>query len=578
MRTGHALTHHWASTLLLALILAAAACGPQPPAPQAPAQAGQPPSANLAQNQEFRFSLTGEPPGLDPQYASWDPAIAVLSSLFDSLLGFDENFKLVPAVAREVPTLENGGISLDLKTYTYRLRNDVRWNDGQIVTAKDFDYAIRRLFDPDKGSQYASFYFSIVGGKDYFTAKGTRDDPKTPSEAELQRLRDVMGVKALDDFTLQIQVIEPRATFLQLTALWPMFPVRRDMIEAHGDRWTEAGNLIGNGPFRMTEWLHSDHITLVPNEHYYGKKPTLTVITLRMITDANANYAAYLNGELDGTRVPLPNVPQVLSDPELRSQLARGPRLTTFAYQFNVKRPPFDRKEARVAFSKAVDREVYVQSVQRGVGKPAYSWVPPGMPGYQENLGKDVHSFDPAVAKRLLADAGYPEGRGIPPISFQYSNTGDNPLRAQFLQAQLKDNLGIDIILEPMESAAFSRFVNSNQHHIAFVGWTADYPDPDNWLPETFGTGGGNNHTQYSSPQVDEIMRRALSEPDDSRRLQLWSQAQELVVNDTPMIFLTHSEHFLLYKPYVKGLRLTGMDGSSLPGRQFMNEVWIAKQ
>jgi oligopeptide transport system substrate-binding protein len=199
------------------------------------------------------------------------------------------------------------------------------------------------------------------------------------------------------------------------------------------------------------------------------------------------------------------------------------------------------------------------------------------MAGYQEDLGKDVNRFDPAAARRLLADAGYPDGRGLPAITFQYANTGSNPLRAQFLQGQLKDNLGVDIALEPMEPSSFSRLVNAHQHQFAFFGWTADYPDPDNWLPELFGTEAGNNRTQYSNPQLDDLMMRAAAEPDENRRLQLWNQAQEIVVKDVPMIFLIHDEMFALYKPYVQGMKFTAMDSAALPGKDFLNEAWLAK-
>lgn len=552
------------------------ACQAATPQPQQ--QGGQQPQAgDLAPSQEFRFNLAGEPPGLDPQYVGWDASISVLWQTFEGLLRFDEDLRPAPAAAREVPTAANGGISSDGKVYTFRLRDDIKWSDGQPVRAQDFAFGLQRLFDPDKGAQYASFYFDVVGGEAYFEARGTKEQPKTPSDPELRALRDAVGVRAVDDRTLEVRLVQPRPTFVQLAALWPMYPIRRDAVERHGDRWTEAGNMVGNGPFKMVEWVHQDHITLVPNEHYPGPRPTLTKMTLRMITDANAEYASYLNGELEGVRVPLTNVGQVTADAQLRSQLRRVTKLSTRGYQFNVKRAPFDRKEVRQAFSQAVDRETFIRTVAGGVGKPAYSWIPPGMPGHQENLGKDVAKFDPSAARRLLADAGYPEGRGLPPITFQYANIRSNRLPAQFLQSQLKEHLGVEIALEPMEPSSFSRLVNAFQHQFAYMGWIGDYPDPDNWLPELWGTGAGNNHSQYSNPQLDDLLKRAGVEPDEGRRLQLWAQAQEMLVKDSPMVFLMHEEDVLLYKPYVRNLKLTPMDGFALPGREFLRDVWLAR-
>jgi oligopeptide transport system substrate-binding protein len=555
-----------ASLILVSLVSLACQALPAPDGAGAQGSAGQ----------EFRFNLGGEPPGLDPQYAAWDNSISVLVQLFDALLRFDDQLRPAPGLAREVPSLANGGISADGRTYTFKLREEARWSDGQPVRAEDFVYGLRRLFDPDRGAEYASFYFDVVGAKAFFTARGTREQPRQPSESELRQLQQEIGARAIDEHTLEVQLTEPRPTFLHLAALWPMYPVRQDVVERYGDRWTEAGNLVSNGPFRLAEWAHQDRIVLVPNEHYGGTKPRLQRITFRMVTDANADFAAYLNGEVDAVRVPPANVSQVLNNDQYKAELKRAPRLVTYAYQFNVKRPPFDRKEVRLAFSQAINREVFISQVQRGVGKPAYSWIPPGMPGYREDLGKDVGKFDPAAARRLLAEAGHPNGAGLPPISFQYSNTGPNGLRAQFLQGQLKENLGVEIALEPMEPSSFSRLVNANQHQFALFGWGADYPDPDNWLPEIFGTGAGNNHTQYANPTLDELMRRAAQEPDERRRLELWGQAQEIVVRDAPLIFLVHDEAFVLIKPYVQGVKLAPLDGS-LPGRESLREVWIAR-
>jgi oligopeptide transport system substrate-binding protein len=569
---------HQSSILMLTFLVTLAACqGPTSgPSVQQP---GQPPPAaqDLHPMQEYRFNLGSQPNTLDPQKSNFDASVSVLLQLYDGLLEFNDQLQLVPAVAREVPTLDNGGISRDAKTITFKLRNDVKWSDGQPVTARDFDYAIRRLLEPDTASPYASFYFHLVGAKELASAKGTRDEPKTPSDADLQALRSRIGVRVVDDYTLELQLTEPRASIMQLAALWPIYPVRRDAIDRFAERWTDPGNLISNGPFRLTEHVQNDHLTLEPNQHFYGTKPRLTRITLRVITDNNAAFAAYRNDELDAVVVPLATVDAVKGDSQLNTQLTVAPRLSTFALQWNHKRPPWDNQRVRQAFSQAIDRDTYNRAVEKGIGRPAYSWIPPGMPGHQPELGKDVNKFDPATARRLLADAGFPNGAGLPAVSLQYASTGDNNLRAQFFQAQFKENLGVDITLEPMESAAYSRFFTANQHHVGLSGWNADYPDADNWLPDLFATGSTSNHTEYSNPQLDDLMRRAFAEPDAARRSQLWSQAQETVIKDVALAPFHHRDNALLIKPWVKGLRLTGLDGTSLPGRHFIPEISIAR-
>ncbi len=580
--------------MLLSLVLLLSACQSQPaasptaaPAAQAtkaPAAAGAPaattapaaaPAAEMDANQTFRINIDGEPPTLDPDLASWDTSIAVIQQMFEGLLKFDKDLNLIPAVAKEVPTVANGGISADGKTYTFKLRTDVKYSDGKPVTAKDFEYSLKRSLDPTLATEYASFYYTVVGAEEYNTSK--EKDP-----AKLQALRDAVGIKATDDSTLQVKLKDARASFNDLAALWPMFPVREDIIKANStadkpDKWTEdPKTLIGNGPFKMTEWVHQDHITLVANENYYGGKPKLQKIVMTMVTDAQAEYAAYLNGEREIGKVPNALIEQVQKDPTLSKQLVRGPRLSTFAIQFNNKQKPFDNVNVRRAFSTAIDRDALITKVRQGVGKPAYSWIPPGNPGYQADLGLQ-YKFDAAKAKKYLADAGFPDGKGLPPITFQFANTRNNPIIAQFAQQQWKDNLGIDVKLEPMEPKAFSEAVNKGQYTMGFYGWNADYPDPDNWLPELFGTGAGNNHSYYSNPQLDDLMKKAIAEPDQKKRMDMWGQAQKTIVDDAPIIFLFHDEAFVLQKPYVQGIFYTGMDGTAFPGKFASDKMWLAK-
>ena len=224
----------------------------------------------------------------------------------------------------------------------------------------------------------------------------------------------------------------------------------------------------------------------------------------------------------------------------------------------------------------AVDREAYINQVRKGIGKPAYSWIPPGMPGYQADIGQQ-YKFDAAKAKQTLADAGFPNGQGLPKITLQYANSANNPITAQFVQEQIKTNLGVEITLEPMEPKAFSQAVNKEQYMIGWYGWGADYPDPDNWLPELFGTGAGNNHTGYSNPQLDDLMKKAIAETDPQKRMQMWAQAQKIVVDDAPVLFMLHDELFYVTKPYVKDLVASPMTSNRVVGFESYNSVWLEK-
>lgn len=513
--------------------------------------------------QVFRVNLAGEPNTIDPNKASWATERSVIMLLFVGLLDFNSDLSLKAACAQEIPTVANGGISADGLTYTFKVKSNVTWSDGSKVTAHDFEYSIKRMLDPDTAAEYASFYFDIVGAAAFNAAASADAATKTA-------LRNAVGVTAVDDTSLRITLNQTRPTFLSIMALWPTSPVKESVITAKGNLWTEAGNLIGNGPYTLKEWVHQDHMTFTLNTNYWDTKPTLTEIKYLMILDATQELSAYKNGELDMARVPVGTETATLADPVYGKQVVRNNDLTTFAFQFNVNKAPFDNLLVREAMSCAIDRVAFVEQVRGGVGTPAYSWIPPGMPGYDADLGKDF-AFNVTKAKQLLADAGYPNGVGMPELKFQYADTASNRTIAQFLQAQLKTNLNLDLTLEPMEPAAFSAFVNSEQHTWAWFGWGADYPDPDNWLPDLFGTGGGNNHTGYSNPAFDTLARQAMMELDNTLRLQMWAQAQEIVMADMPIVTMFYRERFYVVQPYVKGLEPTGMDGGIMGDTSLVN-------
>jgi len=518
--------------------------------------------------QILRVNLAGEPAQIDPNRASWSSERSVIQQVFEGLLAFKQDLSLTPAVASEIPTLSNGGISADGLTYTFKIKNNVKWSDNVGLTANDFVYSIKRLFDPDLACEYASFYYDIVGAADYNAAADA-------TAAQKATMKAAVGVRAVDNYTLEIKLAQPRPIFLSLMAMWPVYPLREDIITSKGEAWTEAGNYIGNGPFIMTEWVHQDHITFKQNPNYWGDKPELVEIQYKMITDSNASYAAYLNGELDISGVPVGTELATMNNATLSPEILRYNELVTFAFQFNVNKAPYNNVKVRQALACAVDRESFVTNVRSGVGTPAYSWIPPGMPGYDADLGKE-YTFNVTKAKSLLAEAGYSNISTLPEIKFQFSDTAGNRTIAQWLQGQLKDNLGINLTLEPMESKSFQQMVNSENHTWAWFGWGADYPDPDNWLPELFGTKAGNNHTGYSNAAFDALVTAAKSELDNTKRLKMLDDAHKMVMADCPIVTMFYRERFLLVKPYLKGLMTTSMDGQ-VAGDMFYANVWMEK-
>lgn len=526
------------------------------------------PTSNLAANQIFRVNMPSEPEKIDPNRAAFAQEITVAKSIFNGLLGFNQDLTLKAVTAEAVPTTQNGGISADGKTYTFKLRKEVTWSDTKPVTAKDYVYSIKRMLDPALAADYSYLYYSIVGAEEYNGA--AKADAATQA-----KLKDAVGVRAPDDYTLEVKLKDAEPTFLSKMALWPVYPVRQDVIEKFGDKWVDPANIISNGPFILKEFVHLDHITLQRNPNYWGTKPTLQTVLIKVLADENAALLAYRNGELDMVAVPAGNEKAILGDQNFAKDILRFNELTVFAFQYNVTKAPFTNKLVRQAIATAIDRDSFVDKVRNGVGKPALSWLPPGMPGYDASVGSQ-YKFDPAKAKQLLAQAGFPDGKGLAPISFSYSDSTGNRVLAQFLQGQMKENLGIDIKLDPHESREFRQFLTQNQHQWALLGWGADYPDPENFLPGLFGTGTGNNHTLYSNPQFDALTKQASTELDNTKRIQLLAQAQKMVIDDAPIAPLYYRERLWLKHTNVLNVKVTAMDGG-VPGDFFFADVSIGK-
>jgi oligopeptide transport system substrate-binding protein len=527
--------------------------------------------------QVLRLRLLGEPKTIDPHLTNTVSETTLTKPLFAGLFTYDEDLKVVPNLATELPTVGNGGISRDGLTYTIKIDSDAKWSDGKAVTANDFVYSLKRALDPKLAGPYVSFFHGITGAKDYSTALGTAAAPKTLTDAELATLRDKVGISAKDERTVVYQLMQPNPSFLNLLALWTAFPVREDAIQAHGNLWTEAGNHISNGPFKLREWAHNERIVFEPNPYWSGEKAKLTRLQINFIADDAAAYAAYLAGEIDSTIVPPASRREVLMPGSpLNDELVRVAELTTYAVFMNNLQPPFDNVKVRQAIGLALDREAYVEGVLQQGGRTTTSWLPPGMPGHNANIGKQ-YEFNPAKAKQLLAEAGYPEGRGLPSITFLAVANDTNRLTGEFLEDQLRRNAGIESTTEYVDSRTYSTRLTGKDYHATLQRWAADWPYPDNWLPELFGSDGQANYTNYRNTQFDSMVERAAAETDESKRLALYDEAHRLAIDEATLMPVYNRDLFILVKPQVKNLIVTGLDGA-IKGDYFFHKTYIAAQ
>ncbi|MEX2392236.1 MAG: peptide ABC transporter substrate-binding protein [Dehalococcoidia bacterium] len=514
---------------------------------------------DLAEDQSLTVRLAGEPQHLDPQLTGFDVDLSMIKQLWRGLLYYDgPDLNIVPSVATAVPSTENGGISDDGLTYSFSLRDDATWSDGEPVVAQNFVDAFKRLFDPNIGATgyYYSFYTAIVGAEEAVAGTGSVDD---------------IGVTAVNDYTLEIKLTREQPTMLALIAMWPAFPIRQDLIDANGDQWTEAGKLVGNGPFIMTEWEHTDHVTMEANPNYWGDdKPTLQTLTFRMQPDEAAALISYDNDELDVTPIPLPDTASFEGDAEQ----IKFPELGIFALEFNNESPPFDNPDVRKAFGTAVDRDTYISAVRGGVGRAATGWLPPGIPGFLEERGS-AYAFDPEKAKEFLTDAGYPNGDGLPAVKVTIADSQGGRLAGEFLKEQISQNLGVEIEIEILESETYETRYNVSDFQMVFGGWGADYADPENFLPNLFGTGASGNQYKYSNPEVDDLFAQAAVELDNDKRIELYQQAEAIIIDeDLGVAPIFNRVRNWLVKDYVDGLDLTGLDGNVI-GDWFFTHVKI---
>jgi oligopeptide transport system substrate-binding protein len=293
-----------------------------------------------------------------------------------------------------------------------------------------------------------------------------------------------------------------------------------------------------------------------------------------MVDSDESDYAAYRNNERDWTLVPDADVDAVRADPQLSKEAREYTELTTFWLQMNNARKPLDNPLVRRALGRALDRQALIRDIAGGVGQPALSVIPPGMPGFQPDLGKDLE-FDPNAAKQLLAQAGFSDPSSFPHLRFRFGSSSANQTRAEFIQAQLKQNLGIQIDLDAMEPKAYQAAVKDRDYDLGYGGWGADYPDPQDWLSGLFTCKATNNAYNYCDPQFDQAAARGDTLTDQRARLQAYAQAQQTLEQDVPVIPLFFRGRMVLVKPWVQNLVITAKD--EYPGVTFLNQVSVAR-
>ena len=520
--------------------------------------------------QVLNTNLGGEPQSLDPQRATDVTSIGVLSNIYSTLLLLDEENNLQADLAKEVPSTENGGISADGLTYTFNLRDDLMWSDGTALVAQAFVDGAKRLFEPASGNYYVDFY-RVLSAEGANTAaadalgEGVEGDALAAME---QAVVDQLEVSAPDDQTIVYQLNRRSPVFTLLTTMWPLYPVRLDIIDANGDSWTEAGTHISNGAFSLDTWNHNESISLVRNDNWHGPEVMLERINMDMIEDTAIAFLAYQEGELDMITLGPAELVQVRGT-DFESEFHAYAQLVTIGIYFNNDDPSFADKKVRQAFAGALDRNEYAEIVREGAVLPAYGWLPPGIPGYDEEVGRQ-YADAVAKSKALLDESGV----GAIEIEILSSDSSTAQLTAEWLQDQWETNLGVTVTINVLERATYFAERNAGDYQVVTGGWGADYPDPQNWMP-LFETGGLLNSGGFSSAAFDAKIAAADQELDNDRRIEIYQESQVIMLDEMPFAPLYYGRRNALVKPYVQGIVLSSRE-YDIPGDLSFAKMFIS--
>jgi len=477
---------------------------------------------------DLRIINGKEPESLDPGTVLGQPDGRVVQSIFEGLTRYNAT-----NAAPEPGLSDHWRISPDGTVYTFHIRTNAQWSTGEPITAHDVVYSWFRVLDPKTAGDYVGNLFYIKGAEDFNLGK-----IKDPAE---------VGIKALDDYTLRVELVNPTAFFLDLCAFPTQAVVPRATIEKYGDTWLKAHPLPVSGAYELESWRLNDRIRLRKNPRYWDARPNeIEVIDLFPVSSPNSALNLYIKGEVDivwDKEVVASELLDVLTN---RSDFHRFSYLATYFFRYNVTRKPFDNPRVRKALALVIDRKRIVTFVTRGGERPVDFYVPPGIPNYQspEGLG-----YNPELGRQLLAEAGYPEGHGFPRVQYLFNTSRDNEKIAVELQDMWKRQLGLEVELRAVEWKVWLASQASLDYDICRSSWIGDYTDPNTFL-DMFMSSNPNNRTGWKSEHYDSLLRTANATADVNVRAKLLQQAETLLVReDLPIVPIYNYVGFNFFDP-----------------------------
>lgn len=476
------------------------------------------------------LNLYGDtPPTLDPAISGEMTSHAYIMQIFSGLVRLDDELNVVPDIAERWQRSPDGTV------YIFYLRHGVKFHDGREVKAADFKYSWERACSPGVGSQTAASYLGdIVGTKDMLAGSAN----------------EISGVKAIDDYTLEVTIDAPKAYFLCKLTYPTAFVVDENNVASGKDWWRQSN---GTGPFKLKEWAQ-DKLVLQRSALYYAEPAKVSEVVFHL----TGNYMAmYEKGQVDVVPVSMYYIDKVRDETNpLHQELVVTPELSLFYIGFNTGSPPFNDVNIRAAFCYAVDKERIIKLTLKGMVNKAEGILPPGMPGY--NQSTEGLNYDIGKAKQLIAASEYGDASNLPPIAITVSGYGNNiPNYLGAIIQEWQQNLGVNVSVRQLEPDDFLYQLDKEKDEMFMLGWVADYPDPDNFLHNLFYTGSENNIFDYSNAALDGLLDQAAVEQDQTVRLAMYQQAEQEVVSEAPLLPLWFGTNYMLVKPYVKNYKLS---------------------
>ena len=477
-----------------------------------------------------------EPRELDPHVVTGRIEHDLCMALLEGLLGQDPvDLSPVPGVARDWE------VGADGKTYRFHLREDAKWSNGDPVTAADFVYSWRRALMPALGNNYAYMLYYIRNAQRFH-------------QGEITDFTEV-GVRAADDLTLVVELEHPTPFFLQLLAHMSYFPVHGPTIEAfgtideRGTKWTRPGNHVGNGPFKLKEWVLNRSIVVEKNEHYWDAGTVkLQGIVFYPVQNATTEERMFRAGQLHLTNnMPVDKIARYREQRPEALQIA--PYLSTYYYLFNTLAPPLDRQKVRQALTMAIDRQQIVEKITKAGELPAFNYTPPDTNGYTARARVE---YDVKRARALLAEAGYPGGAGFPAIELMYNTSEGHRRIAIAIQQMWKTSLNIDVALFNQDWKVYLDKRDEKDYQVARAGWIGDYLDPNTFL-DMYTTNSGNNDTGWSNNRYDELIAQAGTISDQEHRYARLQEAEAILMAELPIMPIYTYVSKSLVSPDVRG-------------------------